>query len=178
MNRGLILWTVFGAAVMAQPRTYFQPKHHYAVEIPAGWNVVDANGNVPVFYTYRREDVMQHGMLPLKSAEIFIIPLGVDPRTRSRKNIREWSRENISVEYSNVITRELSGGSSTERLVVEGDYEWLPGEDLQHEVSYYVALGEELLRIRLIYWKDDPKGSQYELALEGVARTIRAQRNR
>ena len=89
----------------------------------------------------------------------------------------EWIKRNITRDHRVASIKGISeslGQSGPRDIVrVEADFKRDPQDtESQREVNYYFTLRGAALRLRLLYWRDDPRSSSYRMALRSVLRRI------
>ena len=181
----LLLLTVFGIAGLsplhaAGPRVIENRKFGYRLSVPEEWNVVVPPSGVPVLFNYDKKKALPQGLIPEGGAEVYLIPYEAVRLVAGANRLEDWIQANGRESHTNVRTERVASWTKDEsspqgitRIVA--DYQRAPeDEELQSEVDYYFTLRGAAFRLRMLFWKGDPRSSDYNSVMVAVLRSIRA----
>jgi len=147
---------------------------------------MDVNlSGVPVLFNYQRGREGPQGLFPDDGAQIYLIPFEVVSVVTNAKTFDEWIHQNLWPDHTNVSLRHIPDTTTRSRetsvrsprniVGVQADYERDPHDGLlQHEIDYYFTLGESMFRLRLLYWKGNPREAALRSIFDAVFRSIRS----
>jgi hypothetical protein len=174
---GVVLATL--PLIAVEHKAFTSVRFAYRLRLPRSWNVSVAGSGVPVFFNYTTAAVLPQGLIPDNGADIYLIPFAALRGITGATDTEEWIRLNRTRDHSNVTIRRLPSPGGTERVPrnvfeVKSDFERDPQDGkLQREVNYYFELHGDSFRLRLLYWKGDPRSSYFESVLDSIFRSIR-----
>jgi len=121
------------------------------------------------------------GLFPDHGAEIYVVPFAAVRAVVSAGTMAEWISRNITPDHGAVSIKRLSqprGDESAPGNIVEVEADFQRGshsqEEPQHETSYYFTLRGAMFRLRLSYWKGDPRSAKHRSACLSILQSIRA----
>ncbi len=166
--------SVFSAPV-ARVQTYFSEQYRYRLSVPGSWHLSVAPNGVPTIYNYDPGLSLGQGLIPSGGAEIYLLPFAA--LGRQAQNERSWISEDVrSLAHGEAVIESVlnvKSASVTDVVRVSFDHERIPNEEPQRNVCLYFSLGGKLFKLGLSYWKGDPRGPSYELALMTILRSVR-----
>jgi hypothetical protein len=175
---GLVLAASMFSA--AEQKTFTSARFGYELRLPKSWNISVADSGVPVFFNYPRAEALPQGLIPDHGAEIYLIPFAALRGTTRAKDLKEWIQINTRREHSRIHVTQVPGALEEESAPhnvfrVTSDFERDPQDGIpQREIDYYFQLNGEGFRLRLVYWKGDPRSTYFESVQQAIFRSIRA----
>lgn len=175
---------LFTSASKAQNQTHQSERFGYQLAIPLGWKVSQTGFDV-MFYSYRTNEALPHGMLPPRGAEIWVTPFNAIKerapamRWKGANSVQQWIQHELTPDHTNVSVTRVQDvddrDAPKEVFRVEADYRRDPADDeLQHEISYFFTLEGRMYRLALLYWRDNDSGQRLKRVLEAVLQSARA----
>ena len=160
-------------------RRFVSDKYGFSVAVPPRW-LVDPSGDTPVFFSFSPSEAgdFNHQLkLPMGGAVISIVAAGSLPG-RHPSTLSDWASADargVSAEAPSVRPFEVPSETGITAAVISSfdGAVFGPQDQSEHHVSVFWEFQHAFFASHLLYPANDPKGPEFEKALEDNVRSIR-----